>query len=672
MATASTNLTVSNLAYISERYPSTHYTISSSTQYEIGEHSALWQQDMLCKLAGLPSSLKHNKLIGIQFRVYAAFQGDAVGGVDTNDGNYTASTVTWYTAPNEVKTVARLYKDVDTWSGDIWIPESLNGTTAEAANAASALQAPSLRYSGNQFTWFMYSVLKAGGSPYARVYYDDAVKVPSKIVYASGPASGYSNPRNATGFSWNYVKNSSNYCAVESWAQSSATFYWKTSSAGSYTGVSAGTSKSVTIPANTFPAASTIQWYVSGTDEDGTTTQTPVYSFSTAAGAVETACVDPVGQVIDGSAPYTFNWTIASTDGQPASRTVFQWKQTTGGTWATLFDESSAVTSYTVPGGTFPAGSIDWQILAYNIDGTLGTYTPKTFISVAAPDAVQGLAATAVPFSTISWQSTGQEAYQITVDGKEIVKAYGPTVYSYKLEEPLADGDHTITVTVQGIYGLWSQPSEITVSIQNVPTETVTLSGNFDVDAVLSWDVEQDLTYIYRDGKRIGATNGQGFIDRLSLGYHDYYVLSPLPDGNYNISNTIGGTTEVECSQIALLSGGSWLPLEYCKELPMQTYTGNRTVNVRHYCGAVYPVAEVSTYYDKSGSFNVLFEDADDVLVEKFEKLMGELVVMKNRRNNLLVGIFSQLDKRVEDFYVDCNFIVQQTEWNDFVDETNN
>lgn len=659
------------MAWVTEKYPSKHYTLNSSTWYSI--HDNVWEQRFLFKVTAFPSSLKHNKLIGAQLRVYTDTSDDEFLAFEVGalTASFNASNVTYYKMP-----------PIDYWISDAWnsttgardryTPESLFGTNAEAKNAHDILNAPALYIFANE-DCTIKTVLSGGGTPYVHVTYSDSVKVTSKVQYKNGPKSGYSNPRNDTVFGWDYVKNGSNvWCAVESWDQTDATFYWKTSTDENYTAVSAGTAKSVTIPANTFPTASTIQWYVSGTDEDGTTTQTSVFSFSTAAGPVETSCVDPVGQVIDGSAPYTFNWTIASTDGQPASRTIFQWKQTSGDTWATLFDESSAVTSYTVPGGTFPAGSIDWQILAYNIDGTLGTYTPKTFISVAAPDAVQGLAATAVPFSTISWQSTGQEAYQITVDGKEVVKAYGPTVYSYKLEEPLADGDHTITVTVQGIYGLWSQPSEITVSIQNVPTETITLSGNFGVDASLSWDVEQDLTYIYRDGKRIGATNRQGFTDRFSLGFHEYYVLSPLPDGNYNVSDTIGGTTDVDCSQIALLSGGNWLPLEYCKELPMQTYTGNRTVTVRHYCGAVYPVAEVSTYFDKSGSFNVLFEDEDDGLVEKLESMLGELVVMKNRRNNLLVGIFSQFDKRVEDFCVDCNFIVQQTEWNDFVDETNN
>lgn len=676
MATVTTDLSITKFAQVQARYPSTSFPMNATTWYA-PKTATMFDSGILLGLSAWPASLKHNKLLGAQFRLQVKNDSYSSSSfrLASSVADFNASTVTWNTMPSYTPNAfASSFPAGGSggFSGDAWIPSAFTGTDADAIRAFNLLQGVSFMLTSNDDDVAIKTVLAGGGTPYAHIYYDDAVKVPSTIVYASGPASGYSNPRNATSFSWTYVKNSADYCAIESWNQSSATFYWKTSSAGSYTGVSAGAAKSVTIPANTFPAASTIQWYVVGTDEEGTTTQTPVYSFSTAAGAVSTACVDPVGQVIDGSAPYTFQWTIESTDGQPASRTIFQWKQTSGDTWATLFDVNSAVTSYTVPGGTFSAGSIDWQILAYNIDGTLGTYAPASFVSVAAPDAVQGLAATAVPFSTISWQSTGQEAYQITIDGKEIVKAYGPSVYSYQLTEPLEDGEHTIVVTIQGVYGLWSQPSEITVNIENVPAQAVVLTGTFGVDAVLYWDVPFDVVYIYRDGKRIGATTGQTFTDRLSLGYHNYYIISPLPDGNYNKSNTIDGTTQVDCSYISLLSGGNWLELEHCKELPMQTYTSNRTVTVRHYCGAVYPVAEVSTYYDKSGSFNVLFEDDEDITVNMLEGLLGEMVVMKNRRGNLLVGIFSQIDKRVENFYVDCDFIVQQTEWNDFVDETDN
>lgn len=668
---ATTDLTISNLAYISERYPSTHYNISSSTRYEIGNHNAMWQQDMLFKLAAFPSNLKHNKLTGIQFRVYAAFEGDAVGGVYVNNGDYTTSSVTWYTQPVGGYIAGRLYKEVDTWSGDIWFPESLSGTTYEAQYAARAVQAPSLRFSANQWTWFMYPVLKAGGSPYARVYYD-STKVPSKIVYASGAVSGYSNPRNPSTFSWNYVKNSSDYCAVESWNQSSASFYWKTSTASTYTEVQCGTSKSVTIAANTFPTNSTIQWYVRGTDEENTTTQTPVYSFSTAAGAASSNCVDPVNQVIDGSADYNFLWNISSTDGQPASRTILNWKKSTDNAWTTIVDEASQLTSYVVAGGTFPAGSIDWQVIPYNIDGVVGTSSQATFISVAAPAAVQGLAATPVPYSTISWQSSEQRAYRVLVDGVEVVKAFGESVYSYQLTEPLSDGDHEITVMVQGQYGYWSQPSTVTITIENVPDSPIMLKAAEDVDVSLIWSTESTTSnfYVYRDGKQIGHTFNTFFADRLAAGLHSYYVINRLSNGYYTKSNIIEARTCFEGARIALLSGGGWMDIRLTeKSATEQSFSYQRKFSARHISGAVYPVLELSPFEDFTGSYDCAFNNVEDALA--FEQFRGQTVIVKSRGGKAVAGAITALSSHYGDFLAGYSFSIQQIHIEDYVDDTN-
>lgn len=687
---STTNVYADKFAYLKQESAGSHFTPDSSSWYSV-KSSASEQHLLALGFGQISSTLKHKKLISSKLRTYANVTISSSGSGDYFDiyvryyrSAANIDSLTYNTRPT---TGNGTYYDSQfsgsSFSGakEIWIAEdSVNRGELPPYVTMSILNNGGELYAtqGRTVTDVGLKTVLSNGStrPYLQITYDESIDVTSTILLKSGPISGYVNPRNDIWATWDYGKAqefTNAYCAVETWEQTSAVFYWKTSTDESYQSIPiTGATKRITVPANTFPTASTIQWYVSGTDEDNTTTQTPVYSFSTAAGTVYAQLIEPSRSVEDGSAPITLNWTIGSTDGQQASRTVLQWKTESGSTWTTLADSPTQLTRFTVPGGTFPAGTIEWRVTPYNIDGIAGTTGTTSFVCVAAPDPVQGLAATEVPFTTISWQSTGQEAYQIAIDGNVVAKSYGPTVYSYSLEEPLPDGNHTIAVTIQGVYGLWSQPSVITVSIQNVPTETITLSADFDVDAFLTWDYAQDITYIYRDGKRIGATNRQEFTDRVSLGHHDYYVLSPLPDGNYNMSDEISGTTSVECSYIALLSGGDWLELEHCKQLPIQTYTRSRTVSVRHYCGAAYPVAEVSTFYDKSGNFNVLFEDGDDELVERLESLMGEIVVMKNRRNNLLVGIFSQIDKRVEDYCVECDFIVQQTEWNDFADETNN
>lgn len=670
MANATTNLDLINIAYVNEQYPSTHYNISADTWYGLGR-SYPYYRYIFAKLEAFPAAYKHNKLIGIQFKLQVERAPRLASFYVYQAEDYNANTVTWYTHPKFYnsggeKVFYHRFEEVTT--GDVTIPEAFYGTNTEPYTAYNVLKCTALCFDCLGYTYNIKTVLENSSPICAVVTYDDAVIVTSIITYKSGPKSGYANPRNDITFSWDY--NPFGYCADPTWGQTSATFYWKTSADANYTAVSAGTTKSVTIPANTFPANDEISWYVTGTDDEGTTTTTPVYSFSTAASAIITTATAPLNTLEDGSAPITFRWQITSDDGQPASRTRVWWKLTTESesSWHVLADVNEAITSYIAPGGTLPAGEIQWKVQAFNVDDVEGAWSEGSFICAAAPHPVNGLAATSVPFSTITWQSGEQQAYQIIVDGNVIAKAFGADVYSYTLEEPLADGTHEITVIVQGIYGYWSQPSTVTVTIQNEPDATITLTGTFDIDATLEWDSNNG-AIVYRDDARIAKTTDSVYVDRLTLGTHQYYVVERLDNGNYNRSNTVVGTLTVECGYIAPLSGGDWVKLEYSKLNPVQTYTKNRTVSAKHYCGSKYPVVEMSNFYNHSGSYSVLFQDKE--LAEQFKALLGDMVIVKSRQDIVIVGVFSQYDERVEDYFLDYDFIIQESDdLEDYINET--
>ena len=54
-------------------------------------------------------------------------------------------------------------------------------------------------------------------------------------------------------------------------------------------------------------------------------------------------------------------------------------------------------------------------------------------------------------------------------------------------------------------------------------------------------------------------------------------------------------------------------------------------------------------------------------------KLKGQTVVIKSRKENVIVGALTSLNKRVLKFYTAYTFTIQAIEWEDFVqhDETN-
>ena len=91
------------------------------------------------------------------------------------------------------------------------------------------------------------------------------------------------------------------------------------------------------------------------------------------------------------------------------------------------------------------------------------------------------------PWATVTWQTEGQLAYEIEIDGVYYGPYFGAEVRSYTLREPLEDGLHICHVRAQNKYGLWSEWAEANFVTQNTGTQALTLSVEADVDAALTW-----------------------------------------------------------------------------------------------------------------------------------------------------------------------------------------
>lgn len=676
MAITTLNLEVQKMAYIDESNPDTHYTLNHSTWYRLSESGAgttVLNRQMLFSLAALSSSLKHNKLYGIQFAFFVSAEYFDECVVYPNYGTFNEDTVTYNTQPTLVKGYNIALRSFSSnYQGDIFAPSTIKRDTDDAYKAYRALSYASLRLMGGYLdkTMRVRTVLSGGSSPYAVVTYDDAAIVKSKITYRSGPASGYFNPREPAVFTWVYTKaNSNEYCASPFWSQRSATFYWKTSDSTLHS-ISAGTDTTLTVPANTFPVNDSITWYVIGEDEDGTTTSLLSKTFSTSAGAASATPISPSGSIEDGSAPIRFSWNLSSSDGQYPTRVEGQWRQQGAESWTALFNLLPAEESFEASSGTFPAGQIEWRVRAYNIDDTAGEWAAAAFIVHDAPPPVSGLAATNVPRTTISWQSSSQEAYEISIDGVVVQKDIGPTTTSWQAAEPLSDRTHEIQVRVQGVYGLWSQPSSIFVEINNTPETTITLNAQFGTDALLAADAgqisEATAYQWYRDGVRIGSSKTAMFTDRFVLGSHRYYVEIWHDSGNYSRSNEVSGLLSVRGTWIALFSGGGWLNITLTdKATSVQQYTHSSVISSRHITGAKFPAVERSTYQDTVGSYSCAFRDP--AAAEALEAMKGQMVIVKSRKEKTVIGCLAELAGTEYFFYTAYSFTLQQAEWEDFV-----
>ena len=489
----------------------------------------------------------------------------------------------------------------------------------------------------------------------------------TQIVVTMAPTSGYVNPRNARVFSWLYQTTVGPYPA------GNTSLFWRVTGSNSWTEAQAGYGEnSLTIPANTFPVASTIEWYLSGTDSTGYASQTSVYSFSTSAGRVTATPVSPISTVESNNEEITLTWTYSSADGFAPSRFVLYWKLITDDSWTVLVDSATAATSYTAPAYTFTAGEIQWYVLPYNIDGVAGSGDSASFIAYGAPEAPV-VSAEAVPYTTVIWQATGQEAYEVQVDGT----TYGPyfgTEKQFELPEKLEDGQHTIRVRIIGNYGLWSQYGTAVITVENQPGAEIVLTGTAGTDAALSWTTAASETdfLIYRDDVQIGHTAQTAFTDRLAVGEHRYYVVNKIANGNYSQSNEITLDSVADGTFIASLDGGEWLEIRYSmRDQRDPQYEQSAESFYDHIAGNQYPSVIVSGYRENKVTFSALFLAEQEEERKRFESLLGKAVILKLRDGTVFTAILDNWNKEIKKkHWTAYSFSLQRIEWEDYTDDT--
>ena len=575
---------------------------------------------------------------------------------------YTAAGLgfTWHfasSAGNYGQSSAKLYWRSST--SDPYSQISVSGNTQSLTVPANTFP------TGKTIQWYMEGTDIGGKTSSTSV--SSFTTVTTQITPQDSPTSGYADPREAITFHWYFASSGGSV------PQGSATFYWRETGEEEWTSVSAsGSSQEVTIPANTFPVASYVEWYLTGTDIGGTSSTSEVFTFSTTASTAYAYPQAPIGIAQDTSKPVTLSWMLANADGTLQKKVTLQWKRPTDISWTTIRQSATPFTEWEVEANYFPVGEIEWRVIATNRDNIDGPAGTAAFVSVHAPAAPIGVTATAVPLTTISWQAEDQEGFEIFIDGVAVKRAYG-TDSSWSPDWVLEDGTHVISVRIQGLYGLWSDPGSTTVAIENIVPEgweDLAVSAAFDVDAEMTATGAEDLTSPtinwFRDGKRIAVTEGlRSYTDRFVLGTHSYYIEIWSPDGYYARSVTVTGCLKSCTMRIALFSGGEWIDLKYSERSDNeQAFSYNRTASLRHVLGAVYPVLEVSAFEDESGRYSCAFADIQSA--KRFESLRGQQVIVKSRGGNVLIGALLSLERRYTEFYVSYSFTIQAIDWEDF------
>lgn len=453
--------------------------------------------------------------------------------------------------------------------------------------------------------------------------------------------------------------------------QTSAVFEWRVKNASTSNTISvSGATTACTVPANTFPSG-TIEWRVKVTANSGTTTTSAWQEITTTDVTPTAKPVSPSGIVIDATIVNRFSWQHIISTGTPQSKADLQWSAD-GTSWNTLATVTGANQYYDVPANKFTSGTKYWRVRTYNTDGTPSEWSDKAeFIAINAPSAPSIVIQSTGPRPRITWQTTEQEAYQLTLSsGYASGTVYG-TEKAWRSPVYLADGSYTIRVRVQNKYGMWSEWSAAALPVSHTEGEAITLSVDAAHEAALTWQTagSYDFYLIERDGVAIGRTAQKQYIDHTSIGSVTYRVRGCYDESdNYGVSNS--DTVEIlpETNMICDLETGVWLEMRLSEtQLRTNRAIFSAGVSTVHLTGLGYPVEERSEQRDRAISVACAWPHSQRDAALALEALVGRLVCLKDHYGNMAIGTLPSLESNIDEFMRRYAFTVSHTNWEEAI-----
>ena len=566
---------------------------------------------------------------------------------------FNAETVTYNTAPSEGMFNGR------------WDPEGTSAaeTTGHIWHSGENITKGGLSnwYRYGLSVWTIKSIDTAYSSykPYMVVSYldDDVTVTPTGM----SPASGYVPKGSANVFSWGLAISGECLEAVKA---TSTTFRWRAGSSGTINTIACGTAQKVTVPAGTF-TTDDIQWSVSVTLNTGETVTSDWITLSTAEAVSTAKPVSPAGIVIDATIVNRFSWQHIISTGTPQSKADLQWSAD-GATWNTLATVTGADQYYDVPANTFASGTKYWRVRTYNTDNTASAWSDAAeFIAINAPSAPSIVIQSTGPRPRITWQTSEQEAYQLTLsNGYASGTVYGAEK-AWRSPVYLTDGSYTVRVRVQNKYGMWSEWSTAALPVSHTEGEAITLTVSAGREAALSWQTagSYDFYLIERDGAAIARTGTKEYTDKRSIGSVTYRVRGCYDDSdNYGVSNS--DTVEIlpETNTICDLSTGVWLDMRLSEtQLRTNRVSFAAGVSTIHLAGLAYPVEERSEQRDRSLAVACAWPHSQRASALALEALVGRLVCLKDHYGNMAIGTLPSLESNSDEFMRRYSFTVTHT-----------
>lgn len=514
--------------------------------------------------------------------------------------------------------------------------------------------------SGLPESTYAYVNLIAGNTGENRPTITVSLEEPNIYIYLL-PDAGFIDEKQPLTLSWSW--DSDALGGSEAFYPMSELIEWRNGDTGEIQSIQIDTgSASYIVPANTFPQTDNLQIRVTVTFNGDFISQSEWVTLTTIDTKPAVEIVYPNSIFIDGSVINEFRWKYIVSTGSLQYSATLQYSTNNGESWEQLGSVIGSDTFYNVPADTLPAGTVLWRVQATNSDGDPSEWsTPETIVVRNAPPPPTVTVNGDSPRPTVEWQAADQQAYQIKAGNYDSGELYG-TDKSFKIPVYLPDGTIQIQVRIQNSFGLWSDWVSTNVLIKNNSIGTITLQANPKTHNIrLAWEtvgiVSSTMYYIYRDGELIGKTNNTSFLDQLAYGKHTYQVRGAIGD-YYAMSNEAYARLLIKTACIAEYGVWDWMDLQIRKgSIPnlATQYGGN--ITFQHFAGRELPVAEIGDELDITWNFS--FSALAKETAEKMQKFFRKLVVYKDPRDGVCIGILNSQQMSSNRYSWDFSFAMR-------------
>jgi hypothetical protein len=377
----------------------------------------------------------------------------------------------------------------------------------------------------------------------------------------------------------------------------------------------------------------------------------------------------PVSVTIIASNSNIFTWDYSQEASQAQSHYDLQYSADGGSTWTTFANKvASSAHQCTIPANTLSSGVYSWRVRAWTLSGTVvGDWSTTSIIAQINP-VTSGVTCDNKPKPKVSWTSTEQQAFQIKLGDYDTGTIYSAAAF-YTLPLYFDNNAYFLTMRTQNNLGVWSAwTTGFYTQITNTPGSAITLSTWQNGYAVsLGWATSGTYTkyYVYRNNVPIAKVTGTVYTDNLAAGENVYQIRGILATGYYTMSNALPQILDLPFDMISLVDIIAWKYLKYSANNPVsRNYNISEDITYLRFAGRKYPVSCSDGQMSYKGSFSYSFKTISEV--EALRTLIGETVILKDRRGNRIIGVMNEAPYNVGSIF-DFSFTITATDYNEMV-----